>query len=146
MKCNELMVGDWIADALGIPMQVISVGYTYAYAERNDENDYDWEEFEDKECKPCPILLTDEFFKRNNFDEDILYWTERNGIFALPTLLSAMELQDQKNDIDELAETIDGADLLRNYTACVWSCSRCSKDSGWIMCGGGFTINYDLCG
>lgn len=21
MKCNELMVGDWIADALGIPMQ-----------------------------------------------------------------------------------------------------------------------------
>lgn len=42
MKCNELMVGDWVADALEIPMQVISVGYTYAYAERNDENDYDW--------------------------------------------------------------------------------------------------------
>lgn len=76
MKCNELMVGDWIADARGIPMQVISVGYTYAYAERNDENDYDWEEFEDKECKPCPILLTDEFFKKNDFDEDVLYWTE----------------------------------------------------------------------
>lgn len=74
------MVGDWVADESGIPMQVISVGYTYAYAERNDENDYDWEEFEDKECKPCPILLTDEFFKKNDFDEDILYWTERNSI------------------------------------------------------------------
>lgn len=74
------------------------------------------------------------------------FHSDKHGIFALPTLLSAMELHDQKNDIDELAETIDGADLLRNYTACVWSCSRCGKYSGWIMCGGGFTINYDLCG
>nr|DAK90138.1 MAG TPA: hypothetical protein [Caudoviricetes sp.] len=81
MKCNELMVGDWIADALGIPMQVISVGYTYAYAERNDEDDYDWEEFEDKECKPCPILLTDEFFKRNDFDKKILHWSEGGIIY-----------------------------------------------------------------
>lgn len=75
------MVGDWIADALGIPMQVISVGYTYAYAERNDENDYDWEEFEDKECKPCPILLTDEFFKKNDFDKKILHWSEGGIIY-----------------------------------------------------------------
>jgi hypothetical protein len=75
------MVGDWIADALGIPMQVISVGYTYAYAERNDENDYDWEEFEDKECKPCPILLTNEFFKRNDFDKKILHWSEGGIIY-----------------------------------------------------------------
>lgn len=81
MKCKELMVGDWIADALGIPMQVISVGYTYAYAERNDENDYDWEEFEDKECKPCPILLTDEFFKKNDFDKKILHWSEGGIIY-----------------------------------------------------------------
>lgn len=81
MKCNELMVGDWVADARGIPMQVISVGDTYAYAERNDENDYDWEEFEDKECKPCPILLTDEFFKRNDFDKKILHWSEGGIIY-----------------------------------------------------------------
>lgn len=78
MKCNELMVGDWIADALGIPMQVISVGYTYAYAET--VYDYDGVELEDKECKPCPILLTDEFFKRNNFDEDVLYWIKGGSI------------------------------------------------------------------
>lgn len=79
MKCNELMVGDWVADALGIPMQVISVGYTYAYAE--NVYDYDWVEFEDKECKPCPILLTDEFFKRNNFDMKILHWSKGRMIF-----------------------------------------------------------------
>lgn len=70
------MVGDWVADECGIPMQVISVGYTYAYAE--NVYDYDWVEFEDKECKPCPILLTDEFFKRNDFDKKILYWSEGN--------------------------------------------------------------------
>lgn len=81
MKCNGLMVGDWVADERGIPMQVISVGYTYAYAERNDENDYDWEEFEDKECKPCPILLTDEFFKKNDFDKKILHWSEGGIIY-----------------------------------------------------------------
>ncbi len=81
MKCNELMVGDWVADACGIPMQVISVGYTYAYAERNDENDYDWVEFEDKECKPCPILLTDEFFEKNDFDKKILHWSEGGIIY-----------------------------------------------------------------
>lgn len=81
MKCNELMVGDWVADERGIPMQVISVGYTYAYAERNDENDYDWVEFEDKECKPCPILLTDEFFEKNDFDKKILHWSEGGIIY-----------------------------------------------------------------
>lgn len=113
MKCNELMVGDWVADALGIPMQVISVGYTYAYAERNDENDYDWEEFEDKECKPCPILLTDEFFK--------------------------------KNDIDELAKTIEEADLLQDFDSDVWSCSRYGEGSSWVAYGGnGFAGNSGL--
>lgn len=71
--------------------------------------------------------------------------SDKYGIFALPTLLSAIELQDQHNDIDELAETIDGADLLRDYTAYVWSCSRCCADSGWIVRGGGFAIKCDLC-
>lgn len=55
------------------------------------------------------------------------------GQFNLPTLLSAMELQDQKNDIDKLAETIDGADLLRDFNSGVWSCSRYSSENyGWI--------------
>ena len=26
MKCNELMVGDWIADKHGFPMQVVAFG------------------------------------------------------------------------------------------------------------------------
>ena len=61
--------------------------------------------------------------------------SDKYGIFGLPTLLAAMEIQDQKHDIDELAETIDGADLLRNYTPCVWSCSRYGEYYGWFASG-----------
>lgn len=58
-------------------------------------------------------------------------------IFCLPSLLAAMELQHQKEEIDELAETIDGADLLRDFTSIVWSCSRCSAYGCWYAGGGG---------
>lgn len=49
---------------------------------------------------------------------------DKYRIFCLPSLLAAMELQHQKAEIDALAETIDGADLLRDFTSNVWSCSR----------------------
>lgn len=63
------------------------------------------------------------------------FYTEDKTLFRLPTLLAAMEIQDQKNDIDKLAETIEGADLLRDYTSCVWSCSRYGECGGWIAYG-----------
>ena len=44
--------------------------------------------------------------------------------FALPSFLAAMEIQDHQEEIDTLAETIEGADLLRYYTSGIWSCSR----------------------
>lgn len=73
--------------------------------------------------------------------------SDKHGRFYLPTLLAAMELQDQKNDIDELAETIEGADLLRDFTSGVWSCSRCSEGVGWIANGYvGFAYYDGLCG
>ena len=72
--------------------------------------------------------------------------SDKHGIFGLPTLLSAMELQNQKNDIDELAEAIEGADLLRDFTSNVWSCSRCGEGSGWFADGsGGFAGSDILC-
>lgn len=80
MKCNELMVGDWIVESHGFPMQVTSVGKDYLYADFKG-NEGDAVEFEDKECKPCPILLTDEFFEKNNFDKNILCWTEGSMIY-----------------------------------------------------------------
>ena len=65
--------------------------------------------------------------------------SDKHGIFGLPTLLAALEIQDQKSDIDELAKTIEGADLLRDFTSYVWSCSRYGEYYGWIANGlGGF--------
>lgn len=55
--------------------------------------------------------------------------------FSLPTLLAALEIQRQKKNIDALAETIEGADLLRDFTNYVWSCSRCDKYGGWVVNG-----------
>lgn len=71
MKCNELMVGDWIAERYGFPMQVVSVGKDYLYADF-EGNEGDVVEFDDKDYKPCPIVLEDEFFEINDFDERIL--------------------------------------------------------------------------
>lgn len=72
--------------------------------------------------------------------------SDMHGIFGLPTLLAAMEVQDQKKDIDALAETIKGADILRDFTSNVWSCSRFVSDLGWIADGNvGFAGIYGLC-
>lgn len=56
--------------------------------------------------------------------------------FCLPSLLAAMEIQHQKEEIDALAETIEGADLLCDYTEVVLSCSRYSQSLGvWVAYG-----------
>lgn len=74
------------------------------------------------------------------------FHADKYGVFTLPSLLAAMEIADQKKDIDELAETIEGADLLRDFTSFVWSCSRYDNDNGWIAIGGvGFTCDGFLC-
>ena len=63
------------------------------------------------------------------------FHSDEYGTFALPTLLAAMELQDQKKAIDALAETIEGADLLRNFTHDVWTCSRYNDVLNWMAVG-----------
>ena len=56
--------------------------------------------------------------------------------FWLPSLLAAIEIQHQKEEIDALAETIEGADLLRDFTSGVWSCSRTFLNGVWFVIGG----------
>lgn len=65
----------------------------------------------------------------------LLFVTEDRRQFSLPSLLAAMEIQYQKEEIDALAETIEGADLLRDFHSVVWSCSRCSSSGGWVAYG-----------
>lgn len=64
------------------------------------------------------------------------------GQFNMPTLLASMELQHQKVDIDALAETIGGADLLRDFGCGAWSCSRCCETHGWVANGGSGFASY----
>ena len=63
------------------------------------------------------------------------FYADNYGVFALPSLLAAMEIQYQKKDIDVLAETIEGADLLCNFTYDVWTCSRYNDSLSWIAVG-----------
>lgn len=64
------------------------------------------------------------------------FWSDKhNTPFYLPSLLATKELQRQIEDIDALAETIAGADLLKDYTGIIWSCSRFSLDAGWVLLG-----------
>lgn len=68
------------------------------------------------------------------------------GQFNIPTLLAALEITHQLEEINELAETIEGADLLEDGVD-VSSCSRCSRGSWWIASGGsGFAAYYGLSG
>ena len=67
----------------------------------------------------------------------LLFVTKDRRQFGLPSLLAAMEIQHQKEDIDALAETIEGADILRDFTSGVWSCSRNFAIYGWFARGGG---------
>lgn len=71
--------------------------------------------------------------------------SDKYGIFGLPTLLAAMDLQHQKEDIDALAETIEGAHRLRDFIIYVWSCSRYSEDGGWIASDFGYATGDILC-
>lgn len=72
----------------------------------------------------------------------LLFVTNDRRQFSLPSLLAAMEIQHQKEEIDALAETIEGADLLRDFTSYVWSCSRSYAGGGWVAIGSNGYANY----
>lgn len=66
------------------------------------------------------------------------------GHFNLPTLLAAMEIAHQREDINKLAKTIEGAELLREGVS-VSSCSRYDRNYRWIAVGNNiYAVNYGL--
>lgn len=60
--------------------------------------------------------------------------TEKNMQFRLPSLLAALEIQHQKTEIDALAETIEGADLLKDADFDILTCSRSLEFNCWSVC------------
>ena len=73
-----------------------------------------------------------------------LFGSDKYGNFCLPSLLAAMEIQHQKAEIDALAETIEGADLLKDFVSGIWSCSRYISYYGWFVGGYGYAAAGDL--
>ena len=68
VKCRNLMVGDWITNRNGFPMQITNVGEDYAYATFAGNEGDPWE-FDDKDDQPQPIPLTPEILEKNDW-----YW------------------------------------------------------------------------
>ena len=66
IKCRDLMVGDWITNRNGFPMQITTVGDDYAYATFEGNEGDPWE-FDDKDEQPQPIMLTPEILEKNGF-------------------------------------------------------------------------------
>ena len=110
-----------------------------------------WRTFEFTEFQALKVInskiLTDEFFEVGSPAAKFVrkFKSEKYGEFNLPTLLAAGEIAEQLKLIDALAETIEGADLLRDYSD-IWSCCCGPSNGAWFaMTYDSVFDNYDLC-
>lgn len=78
--------------------------------------------------------LTDELLKLDSPAAKFVrqFKSHRYGDFDLPPLNVAAEIVTHKKAIDALAETIKGADLLRDVLFIIWSCCRKSSRNAWL--------------
>lgn len=110
------------------------------------EQIYKWDALNEQEIEA--LKVTDTSFATQcllELDSPAAEWvsqfcSDEHGRFNLPSLLAALEIRHQRKEIDALAETIEGANLLKEYVPSIVSCSRCSKESCWYVVGyGGYT-------
>ena len=83
------MVGDWVANRNGSPMQIVAVDEDNAYAcEGNEERPWIFGDYEGRE--PEPIILTPEILEKNGWkhsnrlmitriDDNDFYWSKELG-------------------------------------------------------------------
>ena len=81
IRCKDLMVGDWVANRNGSPMQIVAVDEDNAHAWTGNEGD-PWE-FDDKDDQPQPIILTLEILEKNGwwYYSDDLWQHEEVGFY-----------------------------------------------------------------
>ena len=77
IKCRALMVGDWITNRNGFPMQITNVGEDYAYATWEGNEGDPWE-YDDKDDRPNPIEITRELLGANGWKEHSYYSSFHN--------------------------------------------------------------------
>lgn len=89
IRCRDLMVGDWIFNQNGSPMQIIAVDEDNAYACEGNEKG-PWIFGDDEGYKPQPIILTSEILEKNGWkhsnrlmitriDDNDFYWSKELG-------------------------------------------------------------------
>ena len=70
VKCRDLMVGDWVTNEHGLPAQIINVDNLCAFTIFGGNEDDEGEPwvFDDKDCQPCAIEITEELLEANGWD------------------------------------------------------------------------------
>lgn len=79
------------------------------------------------------IEETDELLTLNSPAAEFVrkFKSDIHGHFNIPTLLAGLDIVRQLREINKLAKTIEGAELLRKGVT-ILSCSRCSQEFGWV--------------
>ena len=99
IRCRDLMVGDYIANRNGSPMQIVAVDEDNAYAWTGNE-ERPWIFGDNEGYKPQPIILTPEILEKNGFYDS---YTKRyykrfysNGCFDIAISLVYREIEVSK--------------------------------------------------
>ena len=74
IRCKDLMVGDWVANRNGSPMQIVALDEDNAYAWTGNE-ERPWIFGDNEGYEPQPIVLTPEILEKNGWKETE-YWHE----------------------------------------------------------------------
>ena len=77
IRCKDLMVGDYIANRNGSPMQIVAVDEDNAYACAGNE-ERPWIFGDNEGYEPQPIILTPEILEKNGFVFDSDFWIIAN--------------------------------------------------------------------
>lgn len=112
----------------------------------------DWDKIDDWKAKSMTQIVALKVEDNTRATDELLaldspaakfvreFKSDTYGLFNMPTLLAALEIVHQLKEINELAGTIKGADLLKEgvYAS---SCSRCDQIGRWVVDGvNGFTF------
>ncbi|MBQ0144989.1 MAG: hypothetical protein KBS78_07435 [Bacteroidales bacterium] len=83
-------------------------------------------------------ILTDELLA---LESPAAKHVREQGAYDLPSLLAAGEIMKQRDEIDKLARTIEGADLFDNCGSSICTCCRDSAGFAWYAHGGSGFFN-----
>lgn len=84
MKCNEVMVGDWVADKYGYQLQSVFVGNGYVSFEDDEGNLC---HIDDKYNEPQPIEITPELLQDNGWEVKGNTYTSNGKAYLMETIV-----------------------------------------------------------